>query len=123
MADTRRVAINDCIGSFRLDRAALERASALGAPWAAEQLARLDNYKAYLVKLALEHGWDPADMGCDDALGLYGVARDDPVLLAVVGERPDLGLKIVEIPADVEYTIGESEEGWEWIAEKHRTWR
>jgi hypothetical protein len=31
-------------------------------------------------------------------------------------------LKIVEIPADVEWEIGEYD-GREWVAEKHRTWR
>ena len=31
-------------------------------------------------------------------------------------------LKIVEIPDDIEWTI-QNEDGIEWIAEKHRTWR
>lgn len=53
--------------------------------------------------------------------------RDDPVLVQVVRE---LGaeasgrfakLKIVEIPADVEWQI-EEYDGLEWVAEKHRTW-
>lgn len=32
------------------------------------------------------------------------------------------GLKVVSIPADVEWQI-EEYDGAEWIAEKHRTWR
>ena len=53
--------------------------------------------------------------------------RDDPVLVQVVKEMgPDAGgrfaaLKIVEIPADVEWQI-EEYDGLEWVAEKHRTW-
>jgi len=53
--------------------------------------------------------------------------RDDPVLVQVVKEMgADAGgrfaaLKIVEIPADVEWQI-EEYDGQEWVAEKHRTW-
>lgn len=56
------------------------------------------------------------------------IARDDPVLVAIVRE---LGvdadtryaqLKIVEVPYGVEWHI-EEYDGMEWIAEKHRTWR
>lgn len=55
------------------------------------------------------------------------IPRDDPYLVQVVRE---LGgdasgryaeLKIVEIPADVDWFI-EEYDGWEWVAEKHRTW-
>ena len=56
------------------------------------------------------------------------IARDDPVLVAIVRE---LGadangnyadLKIVEVPYGVEWHI-EEYDGMEWVAEKHRTWR
>jgi hypothetical protein len=53
--------------------------------------------------------------------------RDDPVLVQVVeelGEDADsrfASLKVVEIPASVEWQI-EEYDGLEWIAEKHRTW-
>lgn len=55
------------------------------------------------------------------------IARDDPALVSVVKE---LGvnsngefaeLKIVKIPAGVEWVI-EEYDGIEWVAEKHRTW-
>lgn len=55
------------------------------------------------------------------------IARDDPVLVQVVrelGEKADSrfsSLKVVEIPADVEWII-EEYDGLEWVAEKHRTW-
>ena len=56
------------------------------------------------------------------------IARDDPVLVAIVRE---LGvdadtryaeLKIVEVPYGVKWQI-EEYDGVEWVAEKHRTWR
>ena len=53
--------------------------------------------------------------------------RDDPVLVQVVRELGEAvnskfsDLKVVEIPADVEWQI-EEYDGREWIAEKHRTW-
>lgn len=56
------------------------------------------------------------------------LARDDPVLVQVVSELGDQAngkhaeLKIVEIPADVDWTV-EEYDGAEWVAERHRTWR
>lgn len=57
----------------------------------------------------------------------HEMQRDDPVLVKIV---EDLGaeangdyakLKVVEIPDDVDWAIGEYD-GKEWVAEKHRTW-
>jgi hypothetical protein len=56
------------------------------------------------------------------------IDRDDPLLVRVVEELGAeansryASLKIVEIPADVDWTL-EEYDGLEWIAEKHRTWR
>jgi len=53
--------------------------------------------------------------------------RSDPALVAVVellGEKANgwaSDLKVVEIPDDVEWFIGEYD-GMEWVAEQHRTW-
>jgi len=55
------------------------------------------------------------------------LVRDDPVLIQVVRElgtkanAPVAKLKIVEIPASVEWQI-EEYDGKEWVAERHRTW-
>lgn len=56
------------------------------------------------------------------------VARDDPYLVQVIEEigadkasGRHAQLKVVEIPADVDWTI-EEYDGAEWVAEKHRTW-
>ncbi len=55
------------------------------------------------------------------------VARDDPYLIQTIKELGEAAntrfctLKIVEIPAEVEWEIAEYD-GLEWVAEKHRTW-
>jgi hypothetical protein len=55
------------------------------------------------------------------------IARDDPYLIQTIRELGEAAnsrfctLKIVEIPAEVEWEIGEYD-GLEWVAEKHRTW-
>jgi hypothetical protein len=55
------------------------------------------------------------------------VARDDPYLVKIVKELGSeangshANLKIVEIPGDVSWHIGEYD-GNEWVAEDHRSW-
>lgn len=55
------------------------------------------------------------------------IVRDDPYLVKVVRELgmgangPHANLKIVEIPGDVSWHIGEYD-GNEWVAEDHRSW-
>lgn len=66
--------------------------------------------------------------GITDPDWWYGdIDRDDPILVRVVEE---LGadadgnyadLKVVKIPADVDWEIDEYD-GAEWVAERHRTW-
>lgn len=60
---------------------------------------------------------------------IYEVARDDPILIEVVeklGIEESSGshcrLKIIEIPDDVEWYLGQGEQGTEWVYEKHRIW-
>ena len=55
------------------------------------------------------------------------VPRDDPALVQAVEELGEIAseenstLKVIEIPDDVEWVLQEYD-GWETIAEKHRTW-
>ena len=63
----------------------------------------------------------------DDDFSYYDIPRDDPYLVQIVREMGQdangsySSLKIVEIPADVDWEIGEYD-GREWVAERHRTW-
>lgn len=93
----RRVVINDCFGGFGLSRQAISKYC---------ELAGIT---------------DPSFYDRD-------IPRDDPYLITIVKELgtsangPHASLKIVEIPADVEWQV-EEYDGSEWIAEKHRTWK
>ncbi len=57
----------------------------------------------------------------------HDLPRDDPYLVKVVKELGSAAdgahakLKIVEIPGDVSWHIGEYD-GNEWVAEDHRSW-
>jgi hypothetical protein len=57
----------------------------------------------------------------------YDVPRTDITLIQVVQELGTEAnsryakLKIVEVPVDVQWHIGEYD-GWEWVAENHRKW-
>ena len=56
---------------------------------------------------------------------IYNIDRTDPALLQVVNELKDseqLDLKIVEVPDDVQWKIGEDETGPECVREVSRCW-
>lgn len=63
----------------------------------------------------------------DEDMYFYDIPRDDPYLVQIVREMGTKAngsyatLKIIEIPGDVDWEIGEYD-GREWVAEKHRTW-
>lgn len=94
----RRVAICKKHGGFSLSESAQARY---------KELAGVDTHDTY---------WYDRD-----------IARDDPYLIQTIRELGEAAnsrfctLKIVEIPAEVEWEIGEYD-GLEWVAEKHRTW-
>jgi hypothetical protein len=57
------------------------------------------------------------------------IPRGDPILIKIIEEFGSDKisstyslLKIVEIPDNIEWNLEESEEGIEWISEKHRIW-
>jgi hypothetical protein len=92
----RRVVINDCYGGFGLSDVAVAM------------------YKE-MTGITSEDFYD------------RNLERDDPYLVDIVkklGSKANgshSNLKIVEIPADVAWHIGEYD-GNEWVAEDHRTW-
>lgn len=92
----RRIVINDCYGGFSLSDAAVARYKQMAGITHDDFYDRLiDRDDAYLVKIVREMGAD-ANGSCAN-------------------------LKIVEIPEDVSWHIGEYD-GAEWVAEDHRTW-
>ena len=94
MTETRKIVINSCYGGFGLSKS---------------------GDKLYAKLSGLSGVYD------DD------IERDDPHLIQVIetlGERANgfhAKLRIVEIPADVEWHIVEYD-GMEHVAENHRTW-
>ena len=141
----RRVVINNCFGGFGLSHEAiLAYLDKCGLPvWTEtnEKFAGMIPFNYYLVPPEERIQGDPdnwhdmtlAQRQAHNAAYSQTVfhdrdlARDDPYLVQVVEE---LGagangrhaeLKIVEIPADVDWEITEYD-GNETVAEKHRTW-
>ena len=93
---TQKIVINACHGGFGLS----ELAS--------------NHYRALAGIPLSEYRWE--------------IARDDPHLVQTVEQLGELAdtryseLKVVEVPDDVEWLIAEYD-GWEHVAERHRTWR
>lgn len=142
----RRVVINNCHGGFGLSHEGiLAYLDKCGIPvWtqANERFGGLIPFTYYLVPPEEQIKGDPdnwhemtlAQRQAHNAaysktvFTERDVARDDPYLVQVVEELGDRAngrhaeLKIVEIPADVDWEIDEYD-GTEWVAEKHRVWR
>ena len=115
-----KVVINKCYGGFGLSDAAVER------------YAELKGIK--IVRQKEDRSWGGASWWLDGIedddhyFSSYSInERCDPVLIQVVEEMGEAAngfaadLKIVEIPDDVKWHVSEYD-GWEHIAEDHRTW-
>jgi hypothetical protein len=141
----RRIVINTCHGGFGLSHEAiLAYLDKCGRPvWTEvnEKFKGLIPFNYYLVPPEERMQSDP-DNWHDMTLAqrqahnaAYSqtvfhdrdIARDDAYLVAVVEELGARAsgrhaeLKVVEIPAEVDWEIDEYD-GKEWVAEKHRTW-
>lgn len=144
----QRIVINVCHGGFGLSEAATLRYLELcGLPvWpdSSGKFSSLSGPTYWLVPPGDErvcdgtpdnwYGMTPAERQAynqkysEQVFCPREVARDDPYLVQVIeemGAEEASGryaeLKVVEIPADVDWTI-EEYDGAEWIAERHRTW-
>jgi hypothetical protein len=114
----RHVVINTCHGGYSLSREAvllyLKRALIEYETQPRESRYETERYGPLIVVNGKI--WYSSD-----------ISRDDPVLVSVVRElgakaNGELAkLKIVEIPASVDWQIDEYD-GREWVAEAHRTW-
>lgn len=92
----RYVVINTCYGGFGLSERAIKEYKALAGVTAPDWYDReIDRDDPYLVKIVKE--------------------------LGMAANGPHANLKIVEIPGDVSWHIGEYD-GNEWVAEDHRSW-
>lgn len=140
-----KIAINREIGSFHLSiwgsLEYLKRKGIVGYAYI-EQLIddefkfkRYDpttyNYESFLIS-TIDQGDTFDEFDYDYWFNPYDDEiefRTDPILIDLIEQFPDKiaykpnSIKIVEIPDNIEFEINESEEGYEWISEKHRVWR
>ena len=117
----RHIVINCAHGGFGLSREAqIEYLNRAGVAYKLEDRESRDDTVRFGSKIKLANGNDWSDR--------YDIARDDPILVALVREMGDAvnsdlaSLKVVKIPGDVEWIINEYD-GLEWVAEKHKQWR
>lgn len=148
-ASLKRVVINTCFGGFGISDAAYEKLGEWGIPIRKYEQQERDSETGLFKPQPLNEGeviFDRDLTGAEESplaaiywqyrgsrvQGRYwdswlDDSRSHPLLLRVVEELGEAAngqfakLRIVEIPADVEYTI-EEYDGLEHIAEAHRTW-
>lgn len=91
---------------------------------------RDEGHPLAIQEFAARKAWDEVTSKLNQILGdfwLIEIPRDDPSLVRLVevmGDEASGGsarLRIVEIPDDVAWEIEECN-GYEWVAEQHRTW-
>lgn len=140
----QHIVINDCHGGFGLSAMAIERyhdimnqpvwietnrmCSLVKTVWLVppDQRVELPGSKEWQTMTDQEK-LNYNDRYNNQVWSDRDLIRDDPVLIQVVRElgtkanAPVAKLKIVEIPASVEWQI-EEYDGKEWVAERHRTW-
>lgn len=138
----KKVVINSCYGGFGLSKLARDRYAELCGYKLFHYVTDYESKDFNRQRLVIEDNRHDCLYSVKQYLGDYtthdilnkaewfresDISRHDPNLVRVVeelGEKAnDAGsnLAIVEIPDDVEYVI-EEYDGYEHVAEKHRTW-
>jgi len=143
-----KIVINECYGGFGLSKEACQRYFDLKGQqvWIEvdKKFSALDMFTVWLVspeeRLEIKEGEAYHKMSRDERIDYNwkysqqtwyrdnNLTRNDPILVQVVEEMGDKAwgryakLAIVEIPDDVQWIIEEND-GMEWVAEKHRTWK
>lgn len=111
----QKICINSCYGGFSLSREGvlLGRKLSKNPKWGGATIIG-DVYEDSKTPVNYDYGY-------------LDIERDDKILVSVVeklGEKANGGhaeLKIVEIPDKIKWEIKEYD-GFEHVAEKHRTW-
>ncbi|GAG08563.1 unnamed protein product [marine sediment metagenome] len=115
-----KVVINSCYGGFSISRKAFLKLREMGNKHA---LKETDYGELYKDGSGPRRTWGMERGGSF----LRDIPRDDKDLIKIIEEMGDeanggvASLTIVEVPDDVEWEIDEYD-GYEHVAEKHRTW-
>jgi|688.fasta_scaffold810354_1 hypothetical protein len=111
-----KVVINACHGGFGLSQKAMQR------------YAELKGFKLITEDRGLYSIYYADSVSDDNLICNSDIPRNDPDLVQVVEELGtaanswSANLGIVEIPEGISWDI-EEYDGFEWVAESHRTWR
>lgn len=124
-----KIVISSCFGGFGVSTAATLRLRELENPWAKRSVLEGEWYPASPRAESLGGGKFPAEICKHDFNGhCKEIPRDDQDLISLIQLKGSdfvsgtfASLRIVEIPDDAEWEISEYD-GYEHIAEKHRTW-
>lgn len=140
-----KVVINSCFGGFGLSHKAIMKYAELNGfklyPYLDDISIKIYGNKAVIGNDDLLHHysktpidqlernkWGSYDHSDDSYFSDRDIKRDDPILIQVIEELGSevasgkyAKLTIIEIPDDVNWQIAEYD-GFEHIAEKHRTW-
>jgi hypothetical protein len=144
--ETKKVVINNCYGGFGISEHGLKWLHEHGSKFVTGE--PLDSFRDEYPMLAFYNLSRFESIGDDYfifsgmsimkgyyivkddivfSIDHYNIPRHDDLLVRMVEELEKKAnnmcsnLKIVEIPADVEYSI-QDYDGHEWVAEEHRTW-
>ena len=108
----KKIVINNCYGGFGLSQEALRELQKLNDKLViTDDTAMLHKETLWLAKDFYDYPHYRANLNLVAVVEKLGDEASDY----------DSGLKIVEVPDDVEYTI-ENYDGIEWVSEVHRTW-
>lgn len=135
----RKIVINSGIGGFELSYKAVMRYADLNGitlyaanllhPVSSKAVPYYGEEPALFVHYATSPLNEKSEFDEEDYFYETLIQRDDPSLVQVVEELGSAAnsmmskLKIVEIPADVEWEIQSKSDGSESVHEKHRVWR
>lgn len=120
----RKIVLNRGIGGFGLSDRACIRLMELGIP----EENNFTKFNEDRIKRNQIRDWGNQISPNQIYYGYPNIERDDPRLIQVIEELEHLAngehatLGIAEIPAWIEWSIDDSEMGYEWVQEHHRTW-
>lgn len=120
-----KIAINNCIGGFTLSAQAIRRLMELNSPYIRSMEAERRDpeiFPDYVYENSRAYYYSDSTYEHD--------TRTNSLLLQVLEELGEAAfggeghdkIKVVEIPDHIEWEINEADDGYEWVAEKHRTW-